>query len=65
MARVLLAAPQFAFLDRFGTALDAKHVALVLKVLSENAITCIVFKAVAGDARYYDATLDIAGDGTW
>jgi len=65
VARLLLAAPQFAFLDRVGTALDAEHVALVLKVLSENAITYIVFKAVADDARYYDATLDIAGDGTW
>ena len=65
VARVLLAAPQFAFLDRVGTALDAEHVALVLKVLSEHAITYIVFKTVTDETRDYDATLDIAGDGTW
>lgn len=65
VARVLLAAPQFGFLDRVDTALDAEHVALVLQALSENGITYVVFKGDADDARYYDAILEIAGDGTW
>lgn len=65
VARVLLAAPQFGFMDRVDTALDAEHVALVLQALSENGITYVVFKGDAEDARYYDAILEIAGDGTW
>ena len=55
----------FVLLDRVGTALDAEQVALVLNVLSEMAITYIVFKADRADASYYDAILEIAGDGTW
>ena len=55
----------FVLLDRLGTALDAELGALVLNVLSENAITYIVFKADRADASYYDAILEIAGDGTW
>jgi putative ATP-binding cassette transporter len=65
VARVILAAPPFVLLDRVGTALDAEQVALVLKVLAENEITYIVFNGDGDAARYYDATLDIAGDGTW
>jgi putative ATP-binding cassette transporter len=65
VARVLLAAPQFVCLDRIGTALDAEQVRLVLKVLTENAITYVVFNGEGDEARYYDAILDIAGDGTW
>jgi putative ATP-binding cassette transporter len=65
VVRVLLAAPQFVFLDRLDSALDAEHVALVLKVLSEHAVTYIVFKGDGDVARYYDAILEIAEDGTW
>jgi len=65
VARVLLAAPQFVCLDRIGTALDAEQVGPVLKVLTENAITYVVFDGQGDEARYYDAILDIAGDGTW
>ena len=65
VARVLLAAPRFVALDRVGTALAAEQVAQVLTVLSEKAITYIVFKGDGDDARYYDAILDIAGDATW
>jgi putative ATP-binding cassette transporter len=65
VGRVLLAAPQFVCLDRIGTALDAEQVGLVLKVLTENAIAYVVFNGEGDDARYYDAILDIAGDGTW
>jgi len=65
VARVLLAAPQFVFLDRVGTALDADQVGLVLRLFSEKAITSIVFKGEGDEARDYDAILDITGDGTW
>lgn len=65
VARVLLAGPQFVFLDRLESSLDAEHVALVLRVLSEHAVTYIVFKGDADVARYYDAILEVAEDGTW
>ena len=65
VARVLIAAPLFVFLDRVGTALDSEHVALVLKVLSDNGITHMVSNGGGGDARHYDAILDVAGDGAW
>jgi vitamin B12/bleomycin/antimicrobial peptide transport system ATP-binding/permease protein len=65
VARVLLAAPQFVFLDRLDSALDAEHVALVLKVLSEQAVTYVAFKGDGDVARYYDAILEIAEDGSW
>jgi putative ATP-binding cassette transporter len=65
VARVLLAAPQFVCLDRIGTALDAEQVGLVLKALTETAITYVVFNGEGDEARYYDAILDIARDATW
>ena len=38
---------------------------MLLKALTENAITYAVFNGECGEAGYYDAILDIAGDGTW
>ena len=37
----------------------------MLKVLTENAITYVVFNGEGDEDRCYDAILDIAGDGTW
>jgi hypothetical protein len=34
-------------------------------VLTESAITYVVFNGEGDEARYYDAILNIAGDGTW
>jgi putative ATP-binding cassette transporter len=65
VARVLLAAPPFVFLDRIGTALEGDQVPLVLRVLSDHAITYVAFKGDGDDVRYFDAFLDIAADGTW
>lgn len=65
VARVLLAAPPFVFLDRIGTALEAGQVPLVLKALREQAITYIAFKGDGEDLSGFDAILDIAADGTW
>ena len=61
---ILRLAPSFVLLDRVGTALDAEHVALVLRTLSENAITCFFFEGDACDDRDYYTVLEIAGDGT-
>ena len=64
-ARLLLAAPQFAFLDRPGTALNHGQVDSILKMLSEHAITYLTLGN--GDERleHYDAVLELADDGGW
>jgi putative ATP-binding cassette transporter len=71
-ARLFLAAPQFAFLDRIGTALNPSQVEQVLKMLSVNSITYLTL----GHGTYgrrdtddrldnYDAVLELASDGGW
>jgi hypothetical protein len=44
---------------------DAAGIALFRKLLTEDAITYVVFEGEGEETRYYDAILDIAGDGTW
>ena len=64
IARVLLAAPRFVFMDRVGTTLGADELAQVLKMLSERSITYIaVGENISAD--FYDATLACHSDGTW
>lgn len=71
-ARLLLAAPRFAFLDRIRTSLDSEGVALVLKMLNEKSITYLTL----GRSRHghrdsddkpedYDAILELKNDGDW
>jgi vitamin B12/bleomycin/antimicrobial peptide transport system ATP-binding/permease protein len=62
---VLLAAPQFAFLDRVDTELGADRVHTILRMLSERSITYIN-NAEADDSRdLYDAVLECGEDGGW
>jgi vitamin B12/bleomycin/antimicrobial peptide transport system ATP-binding/permease protein len=65
VARVVLAAPQFAFLHRIGTTLNDERVADVLRVLSSHAITYVVFEQTDGVPDRYDAVLHLASDGSW
>jgi putative ATP-binding cassette transporter len=64
-ARLLLAAPQFVFLDRPGTALGQEHVDRVLTMLSENSITYLTLAGAHDQPENYDAMLEIDGDGGW
>ncbi|MGX2039902.1 ABC transporter ATP-binding protein/permease [Methylocaldum sp. MU1018] len=71
-ARLLLAAPRFAFLDRISTALSSEEAVQVMKMLSKSAITYITFSRWTPGRRgtdekleNYDAVLDIAADGAW
>ncbi|MGC1952156.1 MAG: SbmA/BacA-like family transporter [Gammaproteobacteria bacterium] len=64
-ARVLLAAPQFAFLDRLSTTLEHEQVKLVLRRFSEHSISYIAIGNSNGDSADYDAILEIASDGSW
>jgi putative ATP-binding cassette transporter len=64
VARLLLAAPQFAFLHRVGTTLAADQVADVLRALTEYGITYVAFEA-DHSREAYDAVLTLGADGAW
>lgn len=66
-ARVVLAAPSFAILDRAGTALTAAQVEQILGVLDVQSISYMHFaEAEASPSRErYDVVLELAGDGAW
>jgi len=65
IARVLLAAPLFAFLDRPSSAFDERERDLVMRVLADHEITALVFEDVRPGHEACDAVLDIADDATW
>jgi putative ATP-binding cassette transporter len=64
-ARLILAAPRFAFLDRPATILGAERVGRLLRVLHEHAITYLTIGDPSGLDRHHDATLVLAPDGSW
>src|SRR5262249_17514260 len=65
VARVVLAAPQFVFLDRLRAAIDTERCEGVLRLLSERSITYVML-GNGGDALDdYDAGLELANDGSW
>jgi putative ATP-binding cassette transporter len=65
LTRVVLAAPQFAFLDRLDTTLEPDELRQALDRLTESSITPIHVTQTAGSADQYDAVLEIDGDGAW
>lgn len=64
-AHILLAAPHFVFLDRASTALTSKQVHQILGMLAENSITYLNIGETDESLDYYDAVLELAGDGGW
>ncbi|MGZ8215733.1 ABC transporter ATP-binding protein/permease [Methylomagnum sp.] len=64
-ARLLIAAPRFAVLDRLGSALDADQLGRLLDRLNERSITYVHFGEPDEPLDYYDAVLELAGDGPW
>jgi len=65
LARLLLAAPRFALLDRIGTALTPPQVEQVLDPLSRNAITCLSVDHGESRLDRYNAVLDLHEGGSW
>jgi putative ATP-binding cassette transporter len=68
IANVLLAAPQFVFMDRMDTALSSKQLHSVLRLFSKSSITCINSGEAgeADDARdHYQEVLQYTEDGRW
>lgn len=63
--RVLLAAPQFVFLDRVDTTLESGQVVMILKMLADRSISCINNGAAGGSRDLYDAVLECRDDGGW
>ena len=63
--RMLLAAPQFVFLDHPSRALSECVVGDLLNLLRLQGITYLTLGDAADDPRFYDRLLDIADDGTW
>ena len=65
LARVVLAGPRFALLDRVETTLGSGHVPQALRWLTQNSITPIHLTEAARSVEQYDAVLEIDGDGAW
>jgi len=65
VARILLAAPRFAFLDLASTALGERQVGRILTLLSERSITYVNLGQADDQLGYYDALLELADDGGW
>jgi putative ATP-binding cassette transporter len=65
LARVLLAAPKFAFLDRMDGDLGPDQIERVYRLLAEAQISYLSIGDVSGLRVHHDAVLNIMGDGTW
>lgn len=67
IARVLLAKPRFAFLDRPSTTLHPEQVDLVLGMLREHEITYVTFEDEdsSGNLERYDGVLELRDGGVW
>jgi putative ATP-binding cassette transporter len=63
-ARVLIAAPSFAFLDQPSRALSESQVNALLRRLRERGITYLTL-GDDDDTGLYDQLLEIAEDGSW
>jgi putative ATP-binding cassette transporter len=64
-ARVLLAAPRFAVLDRPGTVVGTEAVKQVLNLLAAQSITVVTFAPEGTLAADHDQRLVIETDGSW
>ena len=65
VVRLVLAAPQFAFLDRPHTVLSPEQVGQVLGVLHEQGITYVNIGERGEPSGRYDGALEIRPDGGW
>jgi len=65
VARIALAAPRFALLQRIGTTLGPEQVAHSLRLLAASGITYLGMGDAHVHASQYDAVLELAQDGSW
>lgn len=64
-ARILLAKPDFVFLDRIATVFDLDQVRKTMRILAEQSITWITIGHFDGILDLHDAVLELADDGSW
>jgi len=64
-ARLALAAPRYAILDRPQTVLGVEAVASALDFLAEQSITVVTFASDPALAARHDARIALAADGSW
>lgn len=65
IARLLLAAPPFAFLDRIQSALTDEQINLVTHLLCSSNITYVNLGKPGDRPECYDARLELTAEGTW
>jgi ABC-type uncharacterized transport system fused permease/ATPase subunit len=65
VARVVLAAPHFVFLDRLRSALEPARFEGVLKLFSTRSITYLTIGNGGDSLDDYDVVLEIGNDGSW
>jgi len=65
LARVLLARPQFALLDRVDSTLGTDGFRHALGCLRHLGIGCIALGVRVGYVEWFDVIVDIRADGTW
>ncbi|MFZ0133777.1 MAG: SbmA/BacA-like family transporter [Desulfobacterales bacterium] len=65
LARVLLTAPRFAFLEKPGSTLTPEQVKWVLGLLSRQGISCVTFQESRENLESYDMVLELEKDGFW
>lgn len=64
-ARILLARPDFVFLDRISTVFELDQVRTILRILSERSVTWITIGQFDGILDFHDAVLELNDDGSW
>jgi putative ATP-binding cassette transporter len=64
-ARLVLAGPRYALLDRPGTVLDDDAVGRALDLLREQSISVVTFARDEALAARHDGRLDLISDGKW
>lgn len=65
IARALLAAPSYVFLDRLGSAFTEEEHERLLQLMANRGITCISFGDGRPDRACHDACLELREDGSW
>lgn len=65
LARVLLAAPKFVFLDRMSGELSPEQLANVYRLLAESSISYLSIGDLEPLDQYHDMILELRGDGGW
>ncbi|WP_437206287.1 ABC transporter ATP-binding protein/permease [Planctomicrobium sp. SH664] len=65
VARVLLARPEFVFLEHLDSGLTVETESRVLQLLAKRGITCISISDREVDPRVHDASLELHDDASW